>query len=267
MLDSGADRSYATTNLIKRIKPSKLGQIQVAFNSFGGVGSSKPKLHSIYALDLLTEQDLFKQIEVIEVRDICRPIIANPLPSTLLNKFKTVSINSPYACKSTDEVEIDILIGINQYWNILMDSPPPVKLNSLTAQPSVIGWIISGSVDINSSQHSESPNLAYPSNAILMNLTVSDAQLASFWDLETVGVLENETNKSLETNTAWTQFVKKLEYSHVLKAYRVSLPWRNLTLRASLGNNFLHALKRLQHLHKKTFSNDPTPQSQYYAVF
>ena len=270
MLDSGSDRSYITTSLIKRVKPIKLGKVNIAFNSFGGEASSKPKLRSVYTLDMVTDQDLLKQIEVIEVRDICRPIIATPLPQRILKRFQSVKFNSPYACKSTGELKIDILVGINQYWNILMESPPPLKINSLVMQPSVFGWLISGSVETSSNNVSveeKALNLTCSSNATFVSLSVSDEQLASFWSLETVGIVKDEQNKSLEKNPAWTQFVENLEYSHSLRAYKVSLPWRSLTIRASLGNNFLHALKRLQHLHKKSFSNDPILQSKYYAVF
>ena len=270
MLDSGSDRSYATSTLIKKVKPIRLGQVNVAFNSFGNEHTSKQKIRSIFTLDLVTEHNLLKQIEVIEVKDICRPINITPLPSNIVNKFKAVTFNSPYTCKNTCEVKIDLIIGIDQYWNIMKDNHPFYRFNQLVAQPSILGWILSGNASVSNSEISTKGKELNRTNSefnTFVNLTVSDEQLASFWDLETVGILQEEQNDKLVKNVTISMFLERLEYSHKLKAYRVSLPWRNPAIRYSLGNNYLHALKRLQHLHKKTFSNDPLLQSKYYAVF
>ena len=58
LLDSGSDRSYATSTLIKKVKPIRLGQVNVAFNSFGNEHTSKQKIRSIFTLDLVTEHNL-----------------------------------------------------------------------------------------------------------------------------------------------------------------------------------------------------------------
>ena len=52
-----------------------------------------------------------------------------------------------------------------------------------------------------------------------------------------------------------------------MRAYKVSLPWRSLTARANVGDNFSSALKRLQSLHKRTFSQDPELEESYYGIF
>ena len=267
LLDSASDRSYATTKLIKCIRPPTVGKINVSFNSFSGENSSRPQLRSVYDVSIITTNGELKNLELIEVERICRPIRITEMPDDVIQKFKMVSINSPYICCSTGETEIDILIGIDQYWSIIMDTPSPIRYNNLVAQYTIFGWIISGST-LASNCTTTAPKDYNTTSTVCMNLTIPEEQLVAFWDLETVGIVtEEKRNESFLDNQIIKQFLETLEYSEELETYRVQMPWISPTARASLGNNFIHALKRLENLHRKTFANNLPLEKQYYEIF
>ena len=124
MLDSGSDRSYACSNLIKVINPLLLSHVNVAFNSFNGENTSKPQLRAVYEVSVITTSGEYTRMKVIEVPKICKPLKIKALPQEILQKFRCVKLNSPYVNNPTEEtITIDLLIGIDNYWSIVMDSP------------------------------------------------------------------------------------------------------------------------------------------------
>ena len=122
----------------------------------------------------------------------------------------------------------------------------------MVAQPTLLGWIVSGSYK-NNCLYERNSSVNHLENIVCVNIKLSQESLERFWDIESVGIKPHEINTSLENNKVWNDFLENLEYSPYLKAYRVTIPWRDEQARASLGDNYLHALKRLQNLHNKTF--------------
>ena len=144
--------------------------------------------------------------------------------------------------------------------------PPPIRYVSLVALPTKIGWILSGCEETTPGHYAEK-DIQSSTNVVSTNLTVSERSIESFWNLEQIGIMPQEEGKSWDNHPQIKQFLANLEYSSKLQAYKVKLPWKSTQARASIGDNFLHALKRLDHLHRKTFANDPSLQASYYEIF
>ena len=53
LFDTGSDRSYVSSDLVKKISPKSINQEYIAYSSFGGTQSSSTMLTQIYALKLL----------------------------------------------------------------------------------------------------------------------------------------------------------------------------------------------------------------------
>ena len=123
LLDSASDRSYATSCVIRKVRPVRTGQVYIAFNSFNNGGCSKPRERATFNLNLITKSGESMSLEVIEVDRICKPVTTVPLPKQILENFSSITINSPLS-NSNGEIMIDILIGIDQYWDIVKESPP-----------------------------------------------------------------------------------------------------------------------------------------------
>ena len=136
----------------------------------------------------------------------------------------------------------------------------PIRHNGLVATPTLVGWIISGSLSATHS-NSETVSKLFPTTC----LNISEVQVTSWWDLEAVGVRPDDAHDS--EDPVLIQFYQQLEYSNSLQAYRVSLPWRSLVARASIGDNFYSALKRLQDLHRRLFNKNKELEVKYYHIF
>ena len=268
LLDSASDRSYATSQVIRQVKPQQLSQVYIAFNSFSEGGCSKPQQRTIFNIIISNPAGDTKTLEVIEVKNICQPITIRNLPPEVQRPFKSVSINSPYLYDHVHERSIDILIGIDQYWHIVQEETTSIRSDSLVATPTWLGWILSGSYPILSKGDCSMENTVSSNNRInTVCLKLTEGKLENFWQLESVGVDSRETEKSLETDQTIRFFLENLEYSPYLLAYKVAIPWRDNKAKDRLGDNFVHALKRLQYLHNKLFSKEPELKDKYYNVF
>ena len=265
MLDSASNRSYATTEIIRKVRPPQIGTQNVSYNSFGEEASSKPTLRSVYNFQIITLDGDTISVPVIEVPHICQAINTTVLPDHIRKHFQHLNINEPNKDTHTGEkrVKIQILIGVDHYWSLVRDSPPQVRHNNIVAIPTHIGWILSGS--FHESNANCNLSIANPECVSTILISVTETQVESFWDLETVGILPTET-ENIE-DPVLTRFYQSLEYSDTIKSYRVSLPWKSMSARASLGNNLSQACKRLEDLHRRILDKDPVLKEAYNQVF
>ena len=256
LLDTGSDKSYCTSALIKQLRPQQLGFTNISINSFGKPDLTPERL-PIYSLQICTLEGKYICINVIEVAQICNPVKLTKIPSQILDKFNSLQLN----CVSVTEhqVEVSILLGMDSYWRIVNDQILPIRNGNLVAISTSIGWILSGSFP--------SLQAAHKGNDIsLVNITHTEDQFQEFWSLETIGIQEDR-GKDLKDNSIFRDFIDTLEYSPLIRAYKVRLPWRSSTSKSLLGDNFGCALKRLISLHDRTFRKNPQLEGPYYEVF
>jgi hypothetical protein len=148
--------------------------------------------------------------------------------------------------KNESEVlPIEIFIGGDNYWKIVKDSSPIRLTSSVVLLPSKLGWILSGSrsgITVNSVMvNYVKLNTSSPSEDILRH----------FWDLETIGIMENQDRTpSLKDSALLQEFAA----SFCLEDQRrvVSFPRKaNITV----PNNRHEAEKRFLSLEKKLEQN------------
>ena len=103
---------------------------------------------------------------------------------------------------------------------------------------SQFGWVLSGSCTSSTKSKSHS--------SLLCISKVSESDLKNFWDLETVGIMEKQTD-NLKTNPIMIKFQKELEF--VNKRYQVPIVWKSESDKQNVINNFPITLKRLNNLY------------------
>ena len=79
LLDTAADRNYVIGKVVKHLRPTKVGEVLMSFNTFGN-NTGKPKLYNLYNVKLDSREGEPFELKCIEVRNICRPITTHPLP-------------------------------------------------------------------------------------------------------------------------------------------------------------------------------------------
>lgn len=235
LLDTGSDRSFITESLVKRIQPKWVGAEQLSYTSFGSGGASEPQVRSMFQVNLPGVM-----LNVTEVPVICATLQRPPVPQEILQSF-TGKLADVSPGSST---EVDILIGLDHYWT-LMNGRAVRLSDSLIAQESRFGWILSGSVP-NQGHKRDSALLVNSSLHVSSSLT--DTEVRRFWDLDSIGI----SDKVPEQDATLAKFEQSVQFQD--GRYTVKLPWKDEC--PQLLNNEVAALKRLDGLDRKL---DRTP--------
>lgn len=148
-----------------------------------------------------------------------------------------------------------MLIGADIYWQVVTGE---IKKNDsgLTALNSSFGWLLNGPVPC----RNQSSNVnCVTSDVIVMKIQSEDVllseQVKTFWDLDTVGIRENE-------QSIYENIYESIEFKD--KRYEVPLPFKETA--PTIPDNYELSLKRLKSL-KSRLSSNPVLLKKYDDVF
>nr|XP_027222490.1 uncharacterized protein LOC113814643 [Penaeus vannamei] len=209
LFDTGSDRSYVSSNLVKKVKPKWVSSEPVSYAAFGGSKSPPGKQSNIFDLQLVGLHG-------------AKHLMALEIP------------------KNNSHLNIDILVGLDAYWGFMDPEIKPHQSNGLVAQKSVFGWVLSGSWKVPTISNCESTQMLCIGN-------VTDSDLREFWDLESVGITQKEAVPSpFTSDPVLKQFCENVKFEE--GRYEVGLPWKSDDCKKNLMNNEGIARKRLQGL-------------------
>ena len=255
LFDSGSDRTYVSSSVVKGCRPQQVGKEWISYSSFGGEHSSNSKLSTVFNLEILDVVGASHNLSAAEIPVICPPLTRMCVPQAVLDAFSHVHMADDYA--NNTNLQIDILVGLDSYWKFIGTSTP-IQHEGLVAQPSVFGYILSGSWQTASIHHENTQ--------LLCTQQPCEADLSQFWSLESVGIMPKESVQgTIDRHPVLTQFNKELQYSTLLGRYQVALPFKTETSKDDLVNNLGIATKRLHALHRK-LDQDKVLQEEYYGV-
>ena len=231
LFDTGSDKSYISKELVDKIAPEWVESKNLSFASFGTNLPSPPENRNVYNVMLQGQGEN----EIVGLKATCIPTICAPLsqpkvPTHLLKKLDGRQIS----LLSGAQVKVDILIGLDSYWKI-MTGEVKFLSSDLVAQRSKLGWVLSGCVPTSKSTHSK------PSTLLFCHEVPLNADIQSFWDLETIGIKEIEIENQ-SVNPVLEKFEKTIQW--VDGRYSVRLPWKE-NAQGRLVNNKASAMKRL----------------------
>ena len=171
VFDSGADNSYISGSLVKKIRPEWVTQTQMSYSAFGGKCSRVGALYNVFKVELEGLNHEMVPLNVFEVGIICKPLVRSCVPSSVIQAFSGLNFADSY--ESDREVSIDILIGLDSYWRFVR--PNAVQgPGDIVAQETIFGWILSGSWQ--SSKVSEAV-----CSQLLCLTDVPESMLRKFW--------------------------------------------------------------------------------------
>ncbi|KAJ8027606.1 hypothetical protein HOLleu_32800 [Holothuria leucospilota] len=253
LFDSGSDRSYVTSDLVKRVRPEWVSAQPQAYAVFGGNKSSGCKLRDVYKLGLQSTVKCIKgdsatgSLTAVEVPVICKPIRRTEVPCDFLRTFGNLGFADDYG--TSRDITIDVLIGQDFYWNFMerglirLDGGP-------VAQETKFGWVVSGSWKGNTAG-THGVNCAH--QLVCLN-DVPELDFQWIWEIEENGVGLIETgNKCIDP--VWQNFQNSVSYIKDEGRYEVSLPWKNEYVASRLLNNEKLAKRRLGALSKRLSRN------------
>ena len=215
----------------------------------------RKQLCDTVVVGVCTRDGLGKELSLLSVPLICEPLSIPPIHHCILEYPHLTSLD--LACPSRDKAQKgpDILIGCDFYWDIVMGETVRGDCGP-TAVRTKLGWVLSGPISINES-HSSASLVTHILR--VESCSISDAnrsletQLQAFWDLESLGIREDESN-----------VLKRFDNSITFHdgRYEVTLPWKDPD--AVIQDNYQLSYRRLLGLLTR-LKKDPTVLGMYDA--
>ena len=246
IFDSGSQRSYVTDRLVDSLSLNCHHIETMVIKTFRSSKGSKQTC-KVVNVGLKLKDGRMLELSLLSVPLICESFSCQPMTYVQENLAHIASLS--LADHSYDqELDIDILIGSDQYWK-LVTGQVIRKGKGPVAVDTKLGWVLSGPISEES----------YPDSLINIATTHSmmidayvpeessqelDNRLKMFWDLESFGVNQNESS-------VYQEFQK--EVTHKGNKYEVSLPWKQS--HPALPDHYDLALWRLNGLLKRLRQN------------
>ena len=237
LFHTGSDRSYITTDLVCKVGPEWLDAQPMSYTAFGTGKPSFSELGNINNVILESSQGSGHSLHCTEVPVVCAPIHCPKVPSDLMSAFVEVQFADVYV--TSQEVKVDILIGLYSYWKFVRPQIISSADGQLMAQCTVFGWMLYGNVPV-----TEAYTERFVSHQLLC-MNVLDHSFKA-WESESVGIPAHE--ESVSCDPTLLKFQEEIKI--VDDRYEVTLPWKQ-GFRNKLLNNEKMARSRLSHLSKK----------------
>ena len=255
ILDGGSQRSYVTERVRDALHLPVSHSESLTIKPFGSNTGSHQQCKVVnLCMETLGDND-------VTLSAICVPVISSPVqgqcPRQAVRNYPHLT-GLTLADDCEGEADIDILVGADQYWNLVTgglirgDSGP-------TAMHTKLGWVLSGPV-----------NYQVPSSSATVNLTSThvlkcqvsnhpdpdllESKLERFWRLESLGIVPNESS-------VYDHFQQRIRYDG--KRYEVNLPWKEP--HPMLPDNYNLSKSRLVSLLSR-LKSDPDVLKEYHAV-
>ena len=252
LMDSGSQCSHITSKASRRLRLNSLGNKEaLSIMTFGSKKECQTNCE-VVKVGLRVRNEKPVELKLLTVDHICEPIANAAIDLSNYPHLQTLNFAIDLECSS--QVSPDILVGSDQYWNLLTGEiikgeTGPVALNTY------LGWILSGPAMVKEC----APYSATLVTHVLRTDGVSESKcldriLHSFWNIESLGILESE-------DVVQSQFEDNVSFEN--GRYVVSLPWRDTS--AFLPDNFQLSLRRVNSLLKR-LQGTPELLERYDAI-
>ena len=254
ILDSGSQRSYITEHARKSLGLEARGRRTMSIMTFGS-REKKPQECSVVKVTMQLKDKGERQLQMLSVPFICQPLFVPPVrfhPGEFAH-LRQLELADTFG--EEREFQPDILIGSDHYWDITTGET--IRGNGgPVAMYTHLGWVLSGPIPVDASD-------ACSTNLVTTHVlrvdagscdTGMDEQLKAFWELESLGVRENE-------DSVLDNFKESISFRD--GRYQVSLPWKES--HAPLADNYLHSLRRLRGLLQR-LKQYPSILAEYDAL-
>ena len=246
ILDSGSQKTYITQQLKETLGLKPSARERLCIKTFG---SDYDNLKTVDVVNLClknVDNDVTMTITAHVVPMICSPLNYQAVQFAKKNHdhLKDIVLSE---CNPEENLVVDILVGADQYWNIAngeikRGESGPVAMNTR------FGWTLSGPFENAPRSETHSVNLAathvlrIDTGSFEMDMHVLElgAKLRTFWELESIGIKQEE-NSVLETFKETATFKNQ--------RYEVGLPWKEA--HDPLPENRSLSQRRLQSLLKR----------------
>ena len=248
ILDTGSQRSYVTNRLKESLLLESEQVEEMLIKTFG---TEKHTKHScpVVTLSMDTKDGRQLQLQFLTVPLICESLSGQPVVCAAERYPHLSKLELADAFEDGDNLDVDVLIGSDHYWKVVSGRVIQAA-HGPTALKTKFGWVLSGPAHgLSNGSHGANLLITHTLriDAALEHQSDSDldASLKRLWDLEIMGIKEDESS-------IYEKFTTSVQ--HHEGRYEVKLPWKeshptlpdNLDLSQARLRNLLLRLRKDQ---------------------
>jgi hypothetical protein len=175
LLDSASQINFLTEEASKRLKLS-CGTTQL---SISGINQTVTSTNKTTQVEIHSNKESFKTT----ISCVIKSQITENLPTIL---FPTTKVEIPNDKELSDPTfnisgPIDMLIGAQNYWELVKGEPQSLGRNKPWVVPTFLGWVVSGPLARSHSSELAKSSFCHVSTVLL------DQQIQRFWEMEQYG--------------------------------------------------------------------------------
>ena len=257
LFDSGSQRSYMTDRVMKLLQLKSSGEQTLAIAAFGAT-QGQAKVCPIVSIGVCLRGYPNMALSLHVVPTICEPLLYQPVTPSIGSHDQLMSLELADSADVNSRLPVDVLIGCDHYWELVTGSICHNERGP-TAIHTKLGWVLSGPTNTPIIEHTSSctvttHSLRADSQPTRTETAQLSEQLRSFWELESLGIIEEE-------KTLYDEFAATIHFQD--GRYKVPLPWKEF--HEPLEDNYQLCEKRLRGLLKR-LRHDPEALKQYNST-
>lgn len=254
LVDQGSEACFITEAAVQLLRLKKIP----AKGTITGLGGNQPVIaKSVVTLNLksLKDPNFHLQVEAYVLKNITSYLPEQDISTEAIDWIgHDLILADPQFALSN---KVDLLLGANVYSKILLEGIKRSPAGGLIAQNTLLGWILSGTVENNSEKVSSF-------NIKVMHTQIKeDDALKRFWEIE---------EQAKDAKKLWTEEEQKCEdiFLRTTKRtkegiYIVKLPFRDNEPQCIGGNSRQIAVAKFKSLEKR-LEKDEELQNEYKKV-
>ncbi|KRY06690.1 hypothetical protein T12_1149, partial [Trichinella patagoniensis] len=188
------------------------------------------------------------ELTALSLPNLCDEIVATPTSWFCKDMIPSLPSNEI----THGRVQIDIIIGLDAYFQVLGQGMRRGGPNDPVAIETIFGWIVCGRITRQAVDREETTLLAQTEDHL-------SRLLRRFWEVESLGILP--ATEDAKSEPALTQFEESVSFDG--QRYSVGLLWK--TGASPLPNNLEMANRRLRSLRHR-LARDPDKEREYADV-
>jgi len=252
VFDGGSQKSYLTRRVKNALNLPVVSKKSLSIAAFGS-RKGRPRQCEVVHLIMKTRHGS-SRLEVFVVPHICDPITSQAAVADV--KMYSHLAGLDLADLNHDDVmEVDLLIGSDSYWDFVTGKTIR-GTDGPTAIETTLGWVLSGPAGVD--EHGRSAVSLVNTHTLRVEGVANkelDETLRSFWELESFGI------KEVQTNPVCDHFSSTLQVKD--GRYEVCLPWREC--HNVLPDNYELSRRRLHSLLKR-LRQSPEVLKEYDSI-
>lgn len=243
LFDTGSQKSYLTERAMKLLKLEPTGKQTLSIAAFGAA-RGQTKVYQIVSVGVCLKGYANTSLSLHVVPAICEPLSCQPITASIESHGQLMSLDLADSADANSRLPVDVLIGCDHYWELVTGSICRSEKGP-TAIHTKLGWVLSGPTNTPIGVRADSCTLTtyllrVDSQPPGIQTTQLNEQLRAFWELESLGIVEEE--KAL-----YDEFASTIRFQE--GRYKVPLPWKEF--HEPLGDNYQLCERRLKGLLKR----------------